>query len=229
MSARRPEILDVAGWKRREHFEFFRHYERPWFNLCADVDVTALLERCREPGGPSFFLASLWLSLVAANGVEELRYRLRGDRVVIHPVIHGGSTVLMPDETFAFAYFDFAPAFPAFAAAGAREVDRVRSGPGGLRPKEDRDDMIHYSVIPWVSFSSFSHARTRRGDPSVPRIVFGKHRRQGGRRLLPVSVEVHHALVDGLHVGRFYESFEDLAGRPELLDEAGGMGGGPPA
>ena len=25
---------------------------------------------------------------------------------------------------------------------------------------------------------------------------------------MPVSVEVHHALVDGLHVARFYEGFQ---------------------
>ena len=217
MSSREPEVLDLEGWKRRRHFEFFRHYERPWFNLCADVDVTALTARCDEPDGPSFFLASLWLSLLAANEIEEFRYRLRDEQVVVYPVIDGGSTVLMPDETFAFAYFDYDPSFPAFAAEGARELERVKSGPGGLDPRTDRDDTIHYSVIPWVSFSSFSHARHRTADPSVPKIVFGKHRWAGGRRLLPVSVEVHHALVDGLHVGRFYQRFEELASRPEVL------------
>ncbi len=222
MSRNEPEVLDLASWKRRSHFEFFRHYEKPWFNICADVDVTELVARCAEPDGPSFFLASLWLSLVAANEVGELRHRLRGDEVVVYPVIHGGSTVLMPDETFAFAYFDFEPSYPAFAAAGARELDRVKNGPGGLDPRTNRDDMIHYSVIPWVAFSSFSHARNFHTDLSVPKIVFGKHRPVGDRRLLPVSVEVHHALVDGLHVGRFYQRFEDLTGETELLDTAAG-------
>ena len=217
MSTREGRILDLDSWKRRQHFEFFRHYEKTWFNICADVDVTALVAHCAEPDGPSFFLASLWLSLEAANGVEELRYRLHGDQVVVHPVIHGGSTVLMPDETFAFAYFDYHPTYPAFTAEAAPVLDKVKNGPGGLEPEPDRDDLIHYSVIPWVAFSSFSHARVRTRDVSVPKIVFGKHRPVGDRRLLPVSVEVHHALVDGLHVGRFYERFEELAGRPELL------------
>jgi chloramphenicol O-acetyltransferase type A len=217
LSAGEPEILDVESWRRRRHFEFFRGYEKPWFNICADVDVTALAARCAEPEGPSFFLASLWLSLLAANGVEELRTRLRGERVVVHPVIHGGSTVLMPDETFAFAYFDFDPSFAAFAEAGARELERVKSGPGGLHPRPERDDMIHYSVIPWVSFTSFSHARTTKADLSVPKIVFGKHRQSGGCRLLPVSVEVHQGVVDGLHVGRFYQRFEELAREPGAL------------
>ena len=218
MSRREPAILDLAGWKRRQHFEFFRHYQKPWFNICADVDVTALVARCAEPGGPSFFLASLWLSLVAANGVEELRYRLRGDQVVVHEVIHGGSTVLMPDETFAFGYFEYHPSFAAFAAAATPMLERVKSGPGGLDPQPERDDMIHYSVIPWVSFSSFSHARDPRQDVSVPKIVFGRHREVDGRRLLPVSVEVHHALVDGLHVGRFYERLGELAGELAHLE-----------
>jgi chloramphenicol O-acetyltransferase type A len=217
MSPSQPEILDLDGWKRRQHFEFFRHYEKPWFNICADVDVTALVKRCAGPSGPSFFLASLWLSLEAANGVEELRYRIRDDQVVVHPVIHGGSTVLMPDETFAFGYFDHHPTFAEFAAAGARVLEEVKNGPGGLEPEPGRDDLIHYSVIPWVAFSSFSHARTRSADLSVPKIVFGRHHRVGDRSLLPVSVEVHHALVDGIHVGRFYQQFEELAARPDLL------------
>ena len=218
MSAGETRVLDLEGWKRRQHFEFFRHYEKPWFNICADVDVTALVARCAEPDGPSFSLASFWLSLVAANEVEELRYRMRGEQVVVHEVIHGGTTVLMPDETFAFAYFEYQPTFPPFAEQGAAELERVKSGSGGLDPKTDRDDMIHYSVIPWISFTSFSHARIRTRDQSVPKIVFGKHRRDGDRRLMPVSVEVHHALVDGLHVGRFYQRFEELAGGAEALD-----------
>ena len=212
-----PETLDLASWKRRQHFDFFRRYEKPWFNLCADVDVTALAARCAEPGGPSFFLASLWTSLVAANGVEELRCRMRGEEVVVHPVVHGGTTVLMPDETFAFAYFDHEPEFAAFAAPAARVLEEVRSGSGSLEPHPERDDMIHYSIIPWVSFTSFSHAHTYRSDLSVPKVVFGKHRRAGDRLLMPVSIEVHHALVDGIHVGRFYERFEELAAQPGRL------------
>jgi chloramphenicol O-acetyltransferase type A len=51
----------------------------------------------------------------------------------------------------------------------------------------------------------------------VPKIVFGRHREAGGRRWMPVSVEVHHALVDGLHVGRFFERFQALLDDPPGL------------
>ncbi len=205
-----PRELDLATWPRRPHFDFFRTFDQPFFNLCSEVDVTALVERCTGPGSPSFFLASLFLCLKAANEVEPMRYRLRGDRVIVHEVIHGGSTLLRPDETFAFGYFDFLPDFEAFAAAARPVIDEVRSGLPRLEPRPERDDLIHFSPIPWVSFTSFAHARRfERGD-SVPKIVFGKHRADGSRRLMPVSVEVHHALADGLHVGRFLSRFEEL-------------------
>ena len=211
----RTTPLDLESWPRRQHFEHFRRYDNPWFNLCADVDVTALLDWCRT-SGRSFFAVSLWHSLAVANEIQEFRYRIRGDGVVVHPVIHGGSTVLLPDETFRFAYYDYSPDMNRFVAHVADVLERVKSEAGGLDPQDDRDDLIHYSVIPWVAFTSFSHARRWGTDDAVPKIVFGKHREVGDRRLMPVSVEVHHALVDGLHVARFYEGLQ------RRLDAAGG-------
>lgn len=200
--------LDLAAWKRREHYAFYRSYDNPYWNLCAPVDVTHLLERSRAAKEPSFFLASLWASLTAINETEELRYRIRGDEVVVHEVVHGGSTVLVPDGTFRFAYFDYDPDLASFAAAAAPVLERVRAEMGPLEARPERDDMIHYTVIPWVAFTSFSHARRWGTEDSVPKVVFGKHYRDDGRDRMPTSIEVHHALVDGLHVGRFFERFQ---------------------
>ena len=204
-----PRRLDLTAWSRRQHFDFYRAYDNPYFNLCAPVDVTRLLERCRSENGPSFFLASLWASLTAINGIEELRYRIRGDDVVVHEVVHGGSTVLVPDGTFRFAYFDYDPDFWTFAEGAVAVLEHVRAEMGPLEPRPERDDMIHYSIIPWVAFTSFSHARRWGTDDSVPKVVFGRHHRDGDRDRMPVSIEVHHALVDGLHVGRFFERFQE--------------------
>jgi chloramphenicol O-acetyltransferase type A len=203
-----PRRLDLATWNRREHYAFYRAYDNPYFNLCAPVDVTRLLERSRSEGGPTFFLASLWASLAAVNEIEELRYRIRGDHVVVHERVHGGSTVLVPDGTFRFGYFDYDSDFWTFAGGAASVLERVRAEMGPLEARPERDDMIHYSIIPWVAFTSFSHARRWGTDDSVPKVVFGRHHRVEDANQMPVSIEVHHALVDGLHVGRFFERFQ---------------------
>ena len=207
--------LDIESWKRRRHFEFFRRFDNPFFNICADVDVTGLLARCRGDRDLSFFAAALYGSQQAVNEIEEFRYRLDGEGVQIFDTVDCGTTVLMPNDTFAFAYFGWDPRFDRFVAAVAAEIERVRRGPPSLDPSGERENFIRYTVIPWVSFTSFSHASRRDPTDSVPRIVFGRYRESGGRQMMPVSVEVHHALIDGLHVGRYFENFQ------EYLDEAG--------
>lgn len=207
-----PSFLDLERWKRRAHFEFYRRFDNPYFNICAPVDVSGARGRASAAGGPSFSLLCLHAALCAANDEECFRYRLRGERVLIHPVLHGGSTVLRDDETFGFAYFDFDRDFERFAAAAAPRLAEARGG-GGLEPRDD-DALCHFSILPWIAFTSFSNARCWGSSDSVPKIVFGRASAgEGGRWTMPVSVEVHHALVDGLHVARFFAALEGaLAG-----------------
>lgn len=206
--------LDLSTWPRRQHFEFFKTYPRPFFDVCVQVEVSRLLELTRR-SELSSFVCCLYLTLQAANAVEPFRYRLRGERVLIHDRIHGGSTLLLDNECFAFGYFDFVDSFEHFHAAARAEIERVRASDGKLEPAAERDDLMHYSSLPWLAFTSFSHARQGLSEDSVPKIVFGKYHRQGTELRMPLSVSVHHALMDGLHVGRFVELFESYLAEPE--------------
>jgi len=78
-----------------------------------------------------------------------------------------------------------------------------------------RDDLIYFTTLPWVSFTSFAHARNRGRGDSVPRIAFGKFMKENARTMLPISVEVHHALMDGLHAGRYLIRLEEMLMEPE--------------
>jgi chloramphenicol O-acetyltransferase type A len=75
--------------------------------------------------------------------------------------------------------------------------------------ENDRIDLIYYSVIPWVSFTSFKHAASGNTSISVPRMVFGRIFDDAGKKMMPFSVEAHHALMDGIHVGKFFQLFQD--------------------
>jgi len=211
-----PDTIDLESWPRKSHFEFFKDYDNPYFNMCATVDVTNILNLCRADNGPSFFIATLFLSLKTINEIREFRMRIRNSDVIVHEVVHAGSTVLLPDDTFAFAYFDFSDDFKTFAAHAKAEIEQTRSGFNGLRDRPEKTDLIHYTIIPWISFTGFSHARRWGTTDSIPKIVFGKYRERDGNVIMPVSIEVHHSLVDGIHVGRFFQRFQELLDDPDL-------------
>jgi chloramphenicol O-acetyltransferase type A len=156
-----------------------------------------------------------YFALRTANEIEPFRYRLREGRVIVHDVIHGGTTVLLPNETFTFAYFDYEPNFEKFIGPAENAVREVLSGDGAFR-RNPSDDRIHFTTLPWVSFTSFSHARNWGLEDSVPKIAFGKFIETNDRTLLPFSVEVHHALMDGLHVGLYVTRLQEALAKPEI-------------
>lgn len=209
------KYLDVATWGRRHLFEFFRHYTNPYFNICAQLDVTSLLEMLQPRREISTSLTYLYFALRAANETEPFRYRLRGDRVLIHDVIHGGTIVLLPNESFNFAYFDYDEDFEKFIRAAQTASQKAQQDGAAFEPNPG-DDRIHFSILPWMAFTSFSHARDFGSEDSVPKIAFGKFIKENERTLLPISVDVHHALMDGLHVGRFLTRLQELLHEPEI-------------
>lgn len=205
--------LDLNSWHRHELFDFFRGYANPYFNICTRLDITKLRELVRARPGASVSLAYHYFALRVANEIEPFRYRLKDGEVIVHDVINGGTTVLLPNESFTYAYFDYLEDFEKFVFEAGEAINKVRAG-GALKPTM-RDDLIYFTTLPWISFTSFAHARTPGRGESIPRIAFGKFFSEHGRTLLPISVEVHHALMDGLHVGRFITRMEEALLHPD--------------
>lgn len=210
-----PTYLDLATWPRRELFEFYRDFDKPYFNICTRLDVTNLLKVLSNHPGVGVALTYHYLALKAANEIEPFRYRLRNGQVLVHDVINGGTTLMLPNETFTLVYFDYAETFGEFIGP-AQEAIAAMKKDGTFRPRHEDDARIHCTTLPWISFTSFSHARNWRREDSVPKISFGKFTNENDRTLMPFSVEVHHALVDGLHVGRYVERIEEMLAQPEV-------------
>ena len=209
-------FVDMDAWPRASTFAFFREYQLPFFNLCTSLDVGPTLRRCRAEGR-SFFLASWYACVATANDVEPFRMRVRGDRVWVHDQIDVGTTVLRDDETFGFCYLPYAAAFPEFEATANGILHDFKTGAGVFDARSDRDDLIHGSVIPWVEFTSMSHARRLPLPDSVPKLALGKYAERDGAMRMPISVEVHHAVVDGLHVGRYLTALQERFATPDWV------------
>jgi len=200
--------LDIEGWARKDHFKFFKQFEEPFFGVCVEIDCTNSYIKCKKEG-TSFFLYYLHKSLVAANKIEPFRYRINNDDVLIYDKVHASPTINRPDGTFGFAYIDYHEDFQTFYLEAKKEIEKVQNGQG-LFPAISGENVIHYSSIPWINFKSVSHARSFSFKDSCPKITFGKISDYNDIKKMPVSIHVHHALMDGYHVGQFIDEFQSL-------------------
>lgn len=210
--------IDVESWDRREQYEFFRDYDNPFFGLTANVDVSRLLEYVREKGY-SMFAAYLYASQQQVNRISEFRYRILDNQVVEYDNISAGSTVLKDNDVFTFCYFNHLPSFKDFHPHVIERIKACRHPKTKLTDHEHNQAMIHYSVIPWVHFTAVTHPRNHGTKDSVPKIMFGKFEEKQASTNLPISVEVHHGLLDGFHVGLYFEGFQNSINDPEALLE----------
>ncbi|WP_129717644.1 chloramphenicol acetyltransferase [Pedobacter sp. SYP-B3415] len=200
--------LDLENWARKDHFNFFSKFEEPFFGVTIRVDCTAAY-RVSKASGKSFFLYYLYQALKAANETEAFRYRISGDKVLVYDQVHASPTINRPDGTFGFAYIDFNEDEEAFHRAAQHTIAAVKAG-SGLVPAVSGENVIHCSALPWLDFTGISHARSFSFPDSCPKISFGKVTEHAGRKSMPVSIHVHHALADGYDVGRFVTHFEEL-------------------
>ena len=210
-----PAYLDLDTWHRRSAFDFFRGFDIPSFNLCARMDVTQLKAAVQDLGLGSLSLAYHFMAIRLANEIAPFRYRLEGARVRVHAEVHGSTTVLREDESFGFATLEHQRDYAAFSAQGAAATTNGRLREAPFAPAEYGTATVHMTTLPWVHFSSYSNARQWGPNDSIPKIAFGRIDAEGQRLWMPLSLQVHHALMDGLHVGRFFEGFEAALQSPQ--------------
>lgn len=199
--------IDLATWKRKAQFDFFKDFELPVVNISANVEITHLRKTCTDQQLP-FSLASVWVGLHIANQIPEFRTRIVGEEVHEYHQVHAGLTVLLDDDTFLLVTVHYHPDLHTFIERESAAIEAQKQK-RNFAP-HTRLDMVFFSVLPLVSFTSVSHALNSSPTISVPRIVYGKYFESGDKILMPVAVQVHHALADGFHLGQFYDAFERI-------------------
>ena len=199
--------FDVSTWNRKNLYEFFKEYDDPFFGITTHLDVSSLHSYCRN-NGHSVNLAILYFSTFAVNSITEFRLRIKNDTAVLYDRIDCGTTVFHDDKTFSFCYIEFTPTFEEFEKTGKTLIkNQIESKK--LDPRDDELNMVHYSTIPWTTFTSVKYARKFGISDSIPKITFGKYFTDGEKLKLPISIEVSHALMDGYHVGQYLSKFQE--------------------
>lgn len=202
------QLITLDDWKRKDHFQFFSKFEEPFFGVTINIDCTLAYQQAKEKGN-SFFLYYLYRSLKAANEIENFRYRIIDKEVYLFDQINASATINRPDETFGFSYMDYDKNEELFYQNAKEEIVRVQQSKG-LIPAGSGENVIHFSAVPWLDFTSLSHARSFTFPDSCPKISFGKVTENNGKKLMSVSIHAHHGLMDGFHIGLFAEQFQEL-------------------
>jgi len=193
---------------RQKHFNFFKAMNHPHFNICANVDITNFIKLVTK-NKLRFTYSVVYAISKAAMEVKEFRWRIIDEELYeCESVTPSFTTYTEVADVFSFCDVPFIDNYSTFIKNAQLKAAAMNKNPSF--EDANHQDYLFLSSIPWVSFTMFQHAMPFHPTDSVPRITWGKYFQEGQKVKMPISVQAHHAVVDGRHVGQYFQALERI-------------------
>ena len=197
---------------RARQLRLFKQFQRPVLSVTAPVRMTDPRDAATAAGAPVSALL-VWALAASTLSIPQLRYRLSSGGVYELQKLTVSFTVLGGDEQLRFAYVDFDDDVAAFARSYRAAASTASRDPAIVPTKASRD-YVFVSIAPWMSFLAVEQPYADRDAMSTPSMVLGRLVSIApGQAEAPVAIQVHHGLVDGLHLARFFEALPNAVDR----------------
>ena len=80
---------------------------------------------------------------------------------------------------------------------------------GGILPGQP-PNFFDVSCLPWVRYRHFDVHVFDQGRFLAPVITWGRFEPEGSKLVLPLTMNIHHAVADGFHLSRFFNEVQQL-------------------
>ena len=199
--------VDISQWHRKEHFEAFQSVAQCTYNQTVQLDITAFLKTVKK-NKHKFYPAFIHILARLMNAHPEFRMAMKDGELVIWDSVHPCYTVFHEQtETFSSLWSEYHDDFRQFLHIYSQDVACYGENLAYF-PKGFIENMFFVSANPWVSFTSFDLNVANMDNFFAPVFTMGKYYTQGDKVLMPLAIQVHHAVCDGFHVGRMLNELQ---------------------
>lgn len=202
--------IDMTTYPRREHFTAFINQMPCTYSATVNIDVTRLRALLKERGLKTY-PAQIYLLARAVNQFPEFRMSLDASgQLGYWETVSPRYTVLNQEtKTFSGIWTEYNHTFAEFYRACAEDSERYATG--AFSPQgEPPGHLFDISSIPWLDFTAFNLNMTP-NNHLLPIFTIGKYIESGSSTLMPLAMQVHHAVCDGYHLGQFVAAVRELA------------------
>lgn len=199
--------IDVSTWKRKQTYLFYKDMDIPTYSMTFNLDVTSFYQHIKKIK-TSFYFSFMHLVMKEMNQIENFKYRFIKDEPYLCESIHPSFTDLIKDtDQFKIVTIDLVDDLNMFIQL-AKEKSFLQGDQFIDYHEEARQDLVYITTFPWAFYQSVTQATNLDSKDAIPRVTWGKYEEQMGRIIMPFSVSVHHAFVDGLHVGMLIQNIQ---------------------
>lgn len=199
--------IDQENWGRKEYFEHFFSDVPCTYSITVKLDITRIKEKKQK-----LYPTMLYYLAAVINRHAEFRTAINEDgELGIYSEMIPCYTVFHKDtETFSNLWTEYKPTLDDFCAAYEEDMLKYGQQPGIIGKPNIPSNCFTVSMLPWATFEGF-HLNLQKGYHYLtPIFTIGKYHQENERIILPIAIQVHHAVNDGFHVCRLISELQDL-------------------
>lgn len=211
--------INMDNWKRKEYFYYYYKNVKCTFTMNAELDITGLTVNLKEKN-IKLYPVLIYLLTRTVNKYTEFRMSMdKNGKLGYWKNMAPAYTVFnKKQEIFFNLWTDYDENFSKFYNNYLKN-EKLYENSESMFPKGEMPSYtFSISVIPWVNFTGFNLNIYSDGSYLLPIFTFGKYVKKSKRIVIPLSIQVHHAVCDGFHAGRFFNELQRICTDRDWLE-----------
>lgn len=203
------KTIDLNKWNRGALFQFYIGEMRIVMSLTVDIDVTNLKSYSKK-NDLGFYSLMLWVVSKVINSHGEFKYSWdkQGNLIQWDHVSPSYTDFHSEDENFVKMVTEYSDDL--FEFCNKVKADRTRHKRDHAVLENQPLNFFDVSCLPWVRYQHFDVHVFDEGKFLAPVVSWGKYEQESGRLIMPLTMNIHHAVADGFHLSRFFNEVQDL-------------------
>lgn len=203
-------IVNLNEWNRGNLFKSYIDNMRIVMSLTVDIDVTKLVTFIKN-NNLNFYPSMIWIVSRIVNAHDEFKYGWDETGNLIKWNFISPSYVNFHNEDENFTKLVTKYSDNLFEFHNRFMVDKEKNKLERGFVKNQPLNFFDVSCLPWIKYKNFDIHVFDEGVFLAPVITWGKYEmEQPGRIIMPLSMNVHHAVADGFHLSRFFIEVQEL-------------------
>lgn len=206
-------IIDVENWERKECFDHFMSIAKSTYSLTVNMDISKLIMFSKK-NNYRLYPTFTWIVSQAINNHKEFKMGYDENKNVGYYDMVNPDYSVMNDRTKIMDNLCtvYSSKFKTFYNNMVNDLEAYKNF--GAHTQAQSNFFIA-SCLPWITYTSFNVSNESEYQFLFPMVTWGKYFEQGNKILMPLTLQIHHAVADGYHCSLFYKDIEQILKNPE--------------
>lgn len=199
--------ININNWNRKEYFEHYFSNIPCTYSMTIKLDITKIKSK-----NIKLYPTMLYYITSIVNKHDEFKtaFNENGELGIYDEMIPCYTIFHKDTKTFSNIWTKYTQNINDFYNEYENDLKKYGNKKELNAKPNIPSNIFNVSMIPWTTFESFNLNLQKGYTYLSPIFTLGKYYKKDDKFLMPLSIQVHHAICDGFHVCQFLNELQDL-------------------